>query len=106
LRPLGISTLKRDPTLPDVPTISEAGVPDYEMGDWIGIVAPKNTPQAVINKMNKAIGEALAVPEVRTKIEMIGTQVDAGTPEQLAAHIKSEIAKWNKVITAMDIKLK
>jgi tripartite-type tricarboxylate transporter receptor subunit TctC len=106
LRPLGISTLKRDPTLPDVPTISEAGVPDYEMGDWIGIVAPKNLPPAVVDKLNKAINKALAVPDVRAKIEKIGTQVDAGTPEQFAAHIKSEIAKWNKVITAMDIKLK
>jgi tripartite-type tricarboxylate transporter receptor subunit TctC len=105
LRPLGITTVKRDPTLPNVPTIAEAGVPEYEMGDWVGIVAPPKTPPEVVDKLNKAIAAALKVPEVQSRIEKIGTQVEGGTPEQFAAFIKTELAKWSKVIDAMGIKL-
>lgn len=106
LRPLGISTLKRDASLPDVPTIAEAGVPNYEMGDWIGIVAPAKTPQATIDKLNAAINKALAVPEVRAKIEKIGTQAAGGTPAEFATFISGEIVKWDKVVNAMDLKVK
>lgn len=105
LRPLGITTLKRDPTLPNVPTISEAGVPDYEMGDWVGIVVPAKTPPAVIDKLNKAIVKALAVPDVKARIEKIGTQVAASSPDEFGAFIKTELTKWNKVIDAMGIRL-
>lgn len=106
LRPLGISTIKRDATLPNVPTIAEAGVPNYEMGDWIGIVAPAKTPQAIVDKLNAAIAKALAVPDVRVKIEKIGTQVAGGTPTEFNTFIGAEIAKWNKVVNAMDLKIK
>lgn len=105
LRPLGITTLKRDPTLPDVPPIAEAGVPDYEMGDWIGIVAPAKTPQPVIDKLNKAIVAALKVPDVQARIEKIGTQVESSTPAQFDAFIKKEIAKWTKVVDTMGLKI-
>jgi tripartite-type tricarboxylate transporter receptor subunit TctC len=105
LRPLGITTLKRDPTLPNVPPIAEAGVPDYEMGDWIGIVAPAKTPQAVVDKLNKAIASALKVPDVQARIEKIGTQVEGSTPEQFDAFIKREIAKWTKVVDTMNLKI-
>jgi tripartite-type tricarboxylate transporter receptor subunit TctC len=105
LRPLGITTLKRDPTLPDVPPIAEAGVPDYEMGDWIGIVAAAKTPQPIVDKLNKAIANALKVPEVQARIEKIGTQVEGSTPEQFDAFIKKEIAKWTKVVDTMGLKI-
>jgi tripartite-type tricarboxylate transporter receptor subunit TctC len=106
LRPLGISTSKRDQTLPDVPTIAEAGVPNYEMGDWVGIVAPAKTPQDVIDKLNAAINKALVVPDVRVKIEKIGTQIAGGAPKEFRDYIASELAKWNKVVTAMDLQIK
>ena len=106
LRPLGISTIKRDPTLPDVPTIAEAGVPNYEMGDWIGIVAPAKTPQPVIDKLNAAINKALSVPDVRAKIEKVGTQAAGGTPAEFTTFISGEINKWDKVVNAMDLKVK
>jgi tripartite-type tricarboxylate transporter receptor subunit TctC len=105
LRPLGITTLKRDPTLPNVPPIAEAGVPDYEMGDWIGIVAPAKTPPAIIEKLNKAIAKALAVPETQGRIEKIGTQVEGSTPEQFSVFIGKEIAKWKKVVDTMGLSL-
>lgn len=106
LRPLGITTVKRDPSLPDVPTIAEAGVPTYEMGDWVGIVAPAGTPLAVVDKLNSAIATALKVPDVQKKIEAIGTQVAGGTPAEFATFIAAEVAKWDKVVTAMDLKMK
>jgi tripartite-type tricarboxylate transporter receptor subunit TctC len=105
LRPLGITTLKRDPTLPNVAPIAEAGVPDYEMGDWIGIVAPAKTPQAVVDKLNKAIASALKVPETQARIEKIGTQVEGSTPEQFDAFIKKEMEKWSKVVDTMNLKI-
>jgi tripartite-type tricarboxylate transporter receptor subunit TctC len=93
--------------LPNVAPIAELGVPDYEMGDWIGIVAPAKTPPAVIAKLNAAINKALTVPDVRARIEKIGTQVeDQNTPEQFAAFIKKETDKWAKVIPAMGVTLK
>jgi tripartite-type tricarboxylate transporter receptor subunit TctC len=106
LRPLGITTLKRDPTLPNVPPIAEAGVPDYEMGDWIGIVAPAKTPPAIVEKLNKAIAKALVVPETQSRIEKIGTQVEGSTPEQFDAFIKKEMTKWKKVVDTMDLAIK
>jgi tripartite-type tricarboxylate transporter receptor subunit TctC len=105
LRPLGISTVTRDPTLPQVPTIAEAGVPNYEMGDWVGIVAPAKTSPAIIDKLNTAIVKALAVPEVKTRIEKIGTQVAGSTPAEFDAFIKNEIKKWNKVIETMGLRI-
>jgi tripartite-type tricarboxylate transporter receptor subunit TctC len=105
LRPLGITTLKRDPTLPNVPAIAEAGVPDYEMGDWIGIVAPAKTPPALVEKLNKAIAKALAVPETQSRIEKIGTQVEGSSPEQFDAFIKKEMTKWSKVVDTMGLKI-
>ncbi len=105
LRPLGISTMTRDPTLPQVPTIAEAGVPNYEMGDWIGIVAPAKTSPAVIDQLNKAIVKALAVPEVKARIEKIGTQVAGSTPAEFNTFIKAEMAKWNKVIETMGLRI-
>ena len=105
LRPLGITTLKRDPTLPNVAPIAELGVPEYEMGDWIGIVAPAKTPPALVDKLNKAIAKALAVPETQSRIEKIGTQVEGSSPEQFDAFIKKEMTKWSKVVDTMGLKI-
>lgn len=105
LIPLAISTAKRDSSLPNVPTVAEAGVPDYEMGDWVGIVAPKGTPDAIVARLNQEIDKALALPDVKDKIEKIGTQVVGGPPEVLANHIHRELEKWNKVVTTMGIRV-
>lgn len=105
LRPLGITTIKRDPTLPNVPTIAEAGVPEYEMGDWIGLVGAANTPRPIVDKLNKAMSDALKVPDVQARIEKIGTQVDRSSPEQFQAFIKKEMDKWAKVVDTMNMKI-
>jgi len=106
LRPLGISTLKRDPTLPDVAPIAELGVPDYEMSDWIGVVAPAKTPPAVVDKLNKAIARALQVPDVRARIEKVGTQVEGGTEAAFDAFIKKEFVRWRQVVDTMGLGIK
>jgi tripartite-type tricarboxylate transporter receptor subunit TctC len=103
LIPLAVTTAKRDPRLPDLPTVAEAGVAGYEMGDWIGIVAPKGTPEAIVARLNRETDKALAVPDVRDKIEKIGTQVVGGPPQALADHIHRELEKWRKVVTTMGL---
>lgn len=105
LRPLGISTVTRDATLPNVPTIAEAGVPNYEMGDWVGIVAPAKTPPAIVERLNQAIAKALADPEVKARLEKIGTQVAGSTPAEFHAFIQSEVAKWSKVVDTMGLRV-
>jgi tripartite-type tricarboxylate transporter receptor subunit TctC len=105
LIPLGVTTAQRDPRLPEVPTVAEAGVPGYEMGDWVGVVAPAGTPAAVVARLNREIDKALALGDVKAKIEAIGTQVVGGTPEALAAHIGQEIVKWRKVVETTGIRL-
>ena len=105
LVPLGVTTAQRDPRLPEVPTVAEAGVPGYEMGDWVGVVAPKGTASAVVTRLSQEFDKALAVPDVRAKIEAIGTQVVGGPPDVLAAHIGQELAKWRKVVETTGIRL-
>jgi len=105
LYPIATTGAVRWPTLPNVPPIAEAGVPEYEMGDWIGIVAPAKTPPALVEKLNKASAKALAVPETQSRIEKIGTQVEGSSPEQFDAFIKKEMTKWSKVVDTMGLKI-
>lgn len=95
---LGVSTLKRDPTLPNIPTIAEAGVPGYEVYEWQGVVVPTGTPSAVIGKLHQEIVRILAIPEVKERVEGVGAHVVGSTPEELAAFIKKELATWSKVV--------
>ena len=94
---LGVTTAKRVPTLPDVPTIAEAGVPGFEMFEWVGLVTPTGTPNAVIDQLHQAIVKTVAEPEVKKGIENDGGLVWGSTPAELAAHIKKELATWNKI---------
>jgi tripartite-type tricarboxylate transporter receptor subunit TctC len=105
LIPLGMSTLTRDPTLPGVPTVAEAGVPGYEVFEWHGVVVPAGTPAAVITRLHQEIVKALAVPEVRERIVGVGAQPVGSTPAELAAHIKKELATWSKVVKAAGVRV-
>ncbi|RYG10519.1 MAG: tripartite tricarboxylate transporter substrate binding protein, partial [Burkholderiales bacterium] len=98
LRPLAVTTAKRSPELPDVPTIAEAGVPGYEATSWFGLLAPAGTPPAVVNRLNAAIVKVLADPAVKKKIEEQGAEVVSETPAHFAAFIKAESVKWGKVV--------
>ena len=98
LRAIAVTTAKRSPELPDVPTIAEAGVPGYEATSWFGLFAPAATPPAVVARLNTAIVKVLAKPEVKKQINEQGAEVYSETPQQFAAFIQKESVKWSKVV--------
>jgi tripartite-type tricarboxylate transporter receptor subunit TctC len=98
LRALAVTTAKRSEMLPDVPTMSEF-VPGYEASNWYGIVAPKNTPAEIIEKLNNEINAVLADPGMRTRIADLGETVLGGSPADYAKTIAEETEKWGKVVT-------
>lgn len=98
LRAIAVTTSKRSPELPDVPTIAEAGVPGYEATSWFGLFAPAATPPAVISRLNAAIVKVLANPDVKKQINDQGAEVYSETPQQFAAFIQKETVKWSKVV--------
>jgi tripartite-type tricarboxylate transporter receptor subunit TctC len=104
LKPLGIGAAKRFEGLPEVPTIDESGVPGFEAGGFLGLVAPAGTPPAVIQSLNAAAQKSLAQPEVRERLLALASPPVGGTPEQFASHLKREIDKWARVIRAAKIK--
>ena len=97
-RALAVSTPVRSIVLPDVPTIQEAGVPGFDVSVWYGIFVAAGTPPAIVQKLNAAFIKAMNAPEAKARIEASGYQIAGSTPAQLDAHVKSEIARWAKVI--------
>ena len=104
LKALGIASAKRFDGLPDVPTIAESGVPGFEAGGFLGLVAPAGTPPAVINALNVAGHKSVAMPDVRERLMALASPPVVGTPEQFGQYIKREIDKWARVIRAANIK--
>jgi hypothetical protein len=100
LRALAVAGPKRVPALPDVPTLKEAGVDGVDVTQWYGIFAPARTPKAVVDKLNKALNQVLGDSETVRRIEEHGADVETGTPEQLGTLVKSEVAKWKRVVQA------
>jgi tripartite-type tricarboxylate transporter receptor subunit TctC len=98
LKALGVSTAKRSQELPDVPTVAEAGVPGYEALVWIGMLAPKGTPQDIVAKLNGEIGRLVRTDEVKKLLAPTGMEPDPDTPEQFAAYVKADYEKWGKVV--------
>jgi tripartite-type tricarboxylate transporter receptor subunit TctC len=108
LRPLAVTAKTRIAAAPDIPTVDEAGLPGLYVSTWYGIWAPKGTPKEVVGRLNAAIAEALAEPEMRRKLDDQAALVpprEQQTPEALAAFQKAEIAKWWPIIKAADIKV-
>jgi len=105
LMAFSVTGSRRVPALPDVPTVAEAGLAGYESVGWFGIVAPAATPDAIVNKLNAAIVEALNDPAIQTNIRAIGVEPAPSTPQAFADYIKSETVKWGQVIRNAGIKL-
>ncbi|KQP11915.1 tripartite tricarboxylate transporter substrate binding protein [Pseudorhodoferax sp. Leaf267] len=103
LRALAVTTPKRLPSLPDVPTVAEAGLPGYETSTWGGLLAPAGTPKATVQKLAAETTRILALPDVRERMLAAGVEPVGGTPEQFAAFIGSEMVKWGKVAKAAGI---
>jgi tripartite-type tricarboxylate transporter receptor subunit TctC len=104
LRWLAISTAKRSKSVPDLPTVAEAGVPGFDVGGWYGILMPAGTPKPVVAFLSKAVNQALTSPDVGERFAIDGSEPTGRTPEDFAAYIKSEIAKWSKVVQQAGIK--
>jgi tripartite-type tricarboxylate transporter receptor subunit TctC len=100
---LGVTSLRRSVVLPDLPTIAEAGVPGYDVGSWFAVVGPAGLPKPIVDKLNGAIAQALASPEVRKIFLRDGTEPAPGSPADLASTISTEIAKWKQVTQAAGI---
>jgi tripartite-type tricarboxylate transporter receptor subunit TctC len=105
LRPIAIAGNVRDPKLPDVPTVVEAGFPKLQSPFWLAVVAPAGTPRDVINKLNSAFRQALAAPQTRARLEALGAETKVGTPEELDKMLASERAQWTAVVKAAHIKM-
>lgn len=103
IRALGVTTAKRSALAPELPTIAEAGLPGFEANNWNGVVVPAKTPRAIINRLNKEFTAALSLPDIKQFLFNQGLDAAPGTPEAFGAYIKSERAKWAKVIKAAGI---
>ncbi|MES2564069.1 MAG: tripartite tricarboxylate transporter substrate binding protein [Pseudomonadota bacterium] len=103
LRALGISTEKRSSSLPDIPTISEAGVPGYQMTTWHSVCAPAATPAAVIEKLNRVIVTGVNEADTRDRLTALGTELYTGTPQALRELIALEAVRWKKLIPQLGI---
>jgi len=106
LRALAVTTPSRWPTIPDVPTVAESGVPNFAVIQWSGVLAPAGTPRPIITRLNAEILRILARPDMRERLIESGAEPGSGTPEDLGAFIKAEIAKWSAVVRNAGVRIK
>jgi tripartite-type tricarboxylate transporter receptor subunit TctC len=105
LRALATTGAKRDPALPDLPTIAEAGVPGYESGVWFGVSAPAATPREIIDRLNAATVQAAKSPEFIKRMTDLGYNIIPGTPEDMAKMLKAEVMRWTPIVKASGAKV-
>jgi tripartite-type tricarboxylate transporter receptor subunit TctC len=103
LRPLAVTTDTRLPMLPEVPTFVEAGYPALVVSNWQGVIAPRNTPRDIIDRINQSVNQVLATALVRDSISSQGNEIGGGTPESFTALIRTEIPRWAKVVKDANI---
>jgi tripartite-type tricarboxylate transporter receptor subunit TctC len=97
LKALAVTTANRVPSVPDIPTMAEAGLPGYETSTWGGVIAPAGTPKDVVAKLNAEFNAGLAQPDIKKKINDAGIETAGGTPQQFADFLQVEMKKWAKV---------
>jgi tripartite-type tricarboxylate transporter receptor subunit TctC len=105
LRALAVTTAKRVPQLPDVPTMEEAGVPGYDASVWLALLAPAGTPHDVVAKLNSEVAAALAAPDTRKALYSAGVEASPSTPEAMTQYMVQEMARWGKVVKDAGVKL-
>ena len=105
LRPLAVTTSKRDPQFPDVPTVAEAGIPGFDADIWYGLVVPAKTPPAIIKKISEDMKTALDDPEIQAKLRQNGLEPAFMTPEQMGELMKRDVARWKEVATRINLVL-
>jgi tripartite-type tricarboxylate transporter receptor subunit TctC len=105
LRALAVTTAKRVPQLPDVPTMQEAGVPGYAASVWLALLAPAGTPPQIVNQLNAEIAKVMKDPELRKAFDAAGVEPDPSTPQAMSQYMTQEMARWGKVVKEAGIKL-
>lgn len=98
LKGLAVTTARRVPDLPALPTIAESGYPEYEINSWQGMFAPAGTPAAIVSQLNRDVAATLRLPEMKERFSTLGAQPVGNSPEAFGAHVKTEIAKWARVV--------
>ena len=104
IHPVAVSSLQRSRALPDVPTFIEAGVSDFDVSSWVGIMAPAKTPRAIIERLNTELNAVLADPEVRERLNQLGIAATPGTPEKFGEEIRRDLNRYGPVVKAAGIK--
>jgi tripartite-type tricarboxylate transporter receptor subunit TctC len=104
LRIVAVTSAKRSPLDPAIPTIAESGVPGYQMTPWYGMVGPKGTPQAVVDRLNAAVTASLGTREMQQRIATVGYEPEGSTPRELAQHMKAELALYRKLVKTIGFK--
>ena len=104
MRALAVTTAKRVSVLPDLPAIAET-LPGYDMSVWYGISAPAGTPKEIVPKLNIELNRALVAADFRQRIEVDANEGIGGTPEQFGDYVKSELARWGKLVKEMGIRI-
>jgi tripartite-type tricarboxylate transporter receptor subunit TctC len=105
LKAIGISSEKRDPALPDVPTFIESGLPGFVVNSWVGILAPAHTPRAVIERLQTEIVAVLQLPEVRARYAVLGIDPVGNKPDEYAAQIRADLENWGPVVKQANVKI-
>ena len=105
LRAIAVTTTKRWPGAPDVPTMAESGLPGYEVSAWFGLLAPAGTPKAVVDVLYRHIGDILRQPELVKQLFELGAEPGGNTPEAFARYIAADVEKWIRVVAATGVKV-
>ena len=103
LRLLALTNARRSPSLPEVPTLAESGVPGYEFTGWIGVMLPTGSSRDIVHKLHQEIVRILRLPDVRQKLEVNASEIVANTPEEFSAYLRAELARWRKVAKEANI---
>ena len=105
LRALAVAGSKRSASLPDLPTVAEAGVPGYDVSVWFGVFAPAGTPRPIIDRLNREFQSALASPDIKTRMDGFGAEIVGQGPDGFDAYLRAEIPKWASIIKAANVKI-
>ena len=105
VRALAVTSTRREPAVPDIPTMAEIGMPGVEGGPWFGLFAPAGTPRAAIDWINAEAKKAFSAPDLKNRLESQGLTLPLGTPEEFGEHVAAETKRWGEVIRKGNIKM-
>lgn len=105
VKALAITSAKRTPLMPEMPTIAESGLPGFDVGNWYGVVAPASTPPAIIARLNAEMKKIIATAEMKKRVAELAAEALSSTPEHLGDYMRVELAKWGRLVQATGAKV-